>query len=117
MLLLADRNFAAADLIGQVAATGADLLFRGKISRKLPVIGHCGDGSWLSRIGTTTGRVIDAQIVVRLAGGPRRSERYLLITTLIDHRAIPHYRTAHPLPPTLGDRNVLPGTEIHHPWR
>ncbi len=89
MLLLADRNFAAADLIGQVAATGADLLFRGKISRKMPVIEHCGDGSWLSRIGTTTVRVIDAQIVVRLAGGPRRTERYLLITTLIDHRRHP----------------------------
>ncbi len=89
MLLLADRNFAAADLIGQVAATGADLLFRGKISRKLPVIEHCGDGSWLSRIGTTTVRVIDAQIAVRLAGGPRRTERYLLITTLTDHRRYP----------------------------
>ena len=89
MLLLADRNFAAADLIGQVAATGADLLFRGKISRKLPVIEHCGDGSWLSRIGTTTVRVIDAQIAVRLAGGPRRTERYLLLTTLTDHRRYP----------------------------
>jgi Transposase DDE domain len=30
MLLLADRNFAAAELIEQVAATGADLLFRAK---------------------------------------------------------------------------------------
>ncbi len=89
MLLLADRNFAAADLIGQVAATGADLLFRAKSNRKLPVIGHCGDGSWLSRIGTTTVRVIDAQVVVRLAGGPRRTERYLLITTLTDHRRYP----------------------------
>jgi hypothetical protein len=89
MLLLADRNFAAADLIEQVAATGADLLFRAKTNRKLPVIGHCGDGSWLSRIGTTTVRVIDAQVVVRLAGGPRRTERYLLITTLTDHRRYP----------------------------
>lgn len=89
MLLLADRNFAAADLIEQVAATGADLLFRAKTNRKLPVIGHCGDGSWLSRIGTTTVRVIDAQVVVRLAGGPRRPERYLLITTLTDHRRYP----------------------------
>jgi hypothetical protein len=89
MLLLADRNFAAGSLIGQVAATGADLLFRAKTNRKLPVIGHCGDGSWLSRIDTTTVRVIDAQVVVRLAGGPRRSERYLLITTLTDHRRYP----------------------------
>jgi len=89
MLLLADRNFAAADLIELVAATGADLLFRAKSNRKLPVISHCGDGSWPSRIGTTTVRVIDAQVVVRLAGGPRRTERYLLITTLTDHRRYP----------------------------
>jgi hypothetical protein len=89
MLLLADRNFAAADLIKQVAATGADLLFRAKTNRKLPVIGHCGDGSWLSQIGTTTVRVIDARIVIRLAGAPRRTERYLLITTLTDHRRYP----------------------------
>jgi len=70
MLLLADRNFAAADLIELVAATGADLLFRAKSNRKLPVISHCGDGSWPSRIGTTTVRVIDAQVVVRR---PRRA--------------------------------------------
>lgn len=89
MLLLADRNFAAAELIEQVAATGADLLFRCKTNRQLPVIGRCGDGSWLSRIGTTTVRVIDAQVVVRLAGGPPRTERYLLITTLTDHRRYP----------------------------
>lgn len=89
MLLLADRNFAAADLIDQVAATGADLLFRCKTNRKLPMIGHCGDGSYLSRIGATTVRVIDAQVVVRLAGGPRRTERYLLITTLTDQRYPP----------------------------
>lgn len=89
MLLLADRNFAAAELIEQVAATGADPLFRCKTNRQLPVIGRCGDGSWLSRIGTTTVRVIDAQVVVRLAGGPPRTERYLLITTLTDHRRYP----------------------------
>jgi hypothetical protein len=89
MLLLADRNFAAADLIEAVAATGADLLFRAKANRKVPVIGHCSDGSWLSRIGPTTVRVIDAQILVRLAGGPPRTERYLLITTLTDHRRYP----------------------------
>ena len=89
MLLLADRNFAAADLIEQVAATGADLLFRVKTNRKLPLIGHCGDGSWQSKIGATTVRVIDAQVLVRLAGGPPRTERYLLITTLPDHRRYP----------------------------
>ncbi|GAB3804653.1 IS4 family transposase [Micromonospora zhanjiangensis] len=36
MLLLADRNYAAADLITSFAATGADLLIRCKTGRKLP---------------------------------------------------------------------------------
>jgi hypothetical protein len=35
-MLLADRNFAAAGLIGQIAATGADVLVRCKTNRRLP---------------------------------------------------------------------------------
>ncbi|WP_228839025.1 transposase [Nocardia amamiensis] len=89
MLLLADRNFAVATLIDQVAGNEADLLLRCKTNRKLPVIRRCGDNSWLSRIGATTVRVIAATIVVRQAGGPRRSERYLLITTLTDEERYP----------------------------
>lgn len=89
MLLLADRNFAAAALIDHIADTGADLLFRCKNNRKLLMIRRCDDNSWHSRIGTTTVRVIAATIVVRQAGGPRRTERYLLITTLIDEKRYP----------------------------
>ena len=89
MLLMADRNFAVATLIDQVAGNGADLLFRCKTNRRLPVIRRCGDNSWLSRIGATTVRVIAARIVVHQAGGPRRSERYLLITTLTDEKRYP----------------------------
>ncbi|WP_433725082.1 IS4 family transposase [Nocardia sp. CA-129566] len=89
MLLLADRNFAAADLIGAVAGTGADLLFRCRNNRKLPMTGRCGDNSWLTRIGTTTVRVIAATILVHQSGGPARTERYLLITTLTDHKRYP----------------------------
>jgi len=89
MLLLADRNFAAKHLIEQVAATGADLLIRCKDNRRLPAIDCCGDGSWLARVGAVTVRVIDAQIVVRCAGGPGRVGRYRLITTLTDHRRYP----------------------------
>jgi hypothetical protein len=50
---MADRNNAAADLIGVLAATGADLLIRCKSGRRLPIIGRCRDGSWLSSIGAT----------------------------------------------------------------
>ena len=64
MLLLADRNYAAADLIKTLAATGADLLIRCKNGRRLPVITRYRDGSWLSTIGTQRVRVIEAQISV-----------------------------------------------------
>jgi hypothetical protein len=88
MLLLADRNFAARDLAGQIAATGADLLIRCKDDRKLPPVGHCPDGSWLALLGQLPIRVIDAQISVTL-GGQRHAGHYRLITTLTDHRAFP----------------------------
>jgi hypothetical protein len=89
MVLLADRNFAVTALIEQIGATGADLLIRCKNNRALPPIGHLPDRSWLARVGAVTVRVIDAEIVVRCAGGPRRSGRYRLITTLTDHRRYP----------------------------
>jgi hypothetical protein len=45
MIVLADRNFAAAAWIIAVADTGADMLIRVKIGRKLPVVGRLRDGS------------------------------------------------------------------------
>jgi hypothetical protein len=41
MLLLADRNFAAQNIIAGIADTDADLLIRCKDNRKLPRIGRC----------------------------------------------------------------------------
>src|SRR4051794_12571 len=83
MVLLADRNFAAADLIGEIADTGADLLIRVKAGRRLPVCRCCGDGSWISRIGRVEVRVIRCAITITTTEG-RRSEVYQLITTLRD---------------------------------
>lgn len=88
MLLLADRNYAAATLVETLAATGADLLIRCKNGRRLPVIGRHRDGSWLSTIGTLRVRVIDAQITVKTSDGTRTSG-YRLITTLLDPRRYP----------------------------
>jgi hypothetical protein len=88
MLLLADRNYAAAKLVEQLAATGADLLIRCKNGRRLPVIERYRDGSWLSTIGTLRVRVIDAQITVKTSDGIRTSG-YRLITTLLDPRRYP----------------------------
>lgn len=89
MLLLADRNYAAADLVETLAATGADLLIRCKNGRRLPVLTRYRDGSWLSTIGTVRVRVIDAQISVKTTDGIRTGG-YRLITTLLD----PHHYPA-----------------------
>ena len=89
MLLLADRNFAVKDLAEQIHTTGADLLIRCKANRNLPTIKRCPDGSWLTRLGAVTVRVIDAEITVTTDGQPHHTGRYRLITTLTDHRAFP----------------------------
>ncbi|HEX2774007.1 MAG TPA: IS4 family transposase [Micromonosporaceae bacterium] len=88
MLLLADRNYAAATLVELLAATKADLLIRCKSSRRLPVITRYRDGSWLSTIGTLRVRVIDAQIAISTTDGTRTSD-YRLITTLLDPHRYP----------------------------
>lgn len=86
MLLLADRNYAAADLIETLAATGAQLLIRCKSGRRLPAITRYRDGTWLSTIGAVRVRVIDARITVKTSTGAHTGD-YRLITTLLDaHR-------------------------------
>jgi hypothetical protein len=89
MLLLADRNFAVADLITRIASTGAELLIRAKNNRALPAIAHLPDGSWLSRLGGIEVRVIDAEITATLGGRKQHTGRYRLVTTLTDHRRYP----------------------------
>jgi hypothetical protein len=83
MLLLGDRNFAAAELLNHWAATGADLLVRCKSGRRLPPVARCGDGSFLARLGAVTVRVIDAEITIATSRGTRAG-RYRLLTTLTD---------------------------------
>ncbi|MET8129599.1 IS4 family transposase, partial [Streptomyces sp. NPDC005231] len=83
MLLLGDRNFAAAKLLNQLAATGAGLLVRCKTNRNLPALARCRDGSTLTRVGALTMRVIEAEISIRTAQGTRTSH-YRLLTTLTD---------------------------------
>jgi hypothetical protein len=89
MVLLADRNFAVRDLVAQIAAAGSDLLIRCKNNRLLPRLTTLPDGSWTSVLGGVPIRVVDAQITVALSGGGRRTGRYRLITTLLDHHRYP----------------------------
>lgn len=83
MLLLAARNYAAADLLNTIASTGADLLIRCKNGRRLPMLRHYRDGSWLSRIGTLTVRVVEARISITTTAGTHTGD-YWLLTTLLD---------------------------------
>lgn len=83
MIVLGDRNFAAANLITAIADTGADVLIRDKNQRKLPVRVRYVDGSYLSRIGSVEVRVIKASINITTADG-QRSQHYQLITTILD---------------------------------
>jgi hypothetical protein len=88
MLLLADRNYAAADLFTTLAATGAHLLIRAKTGRKLPTTRRHHDGSFSSTIGGLPIRVIDAQISITTTAGTHTGS-YRLITTLLDPHAHP----------------------------
>jgi hypothetical protein len=88
MLLLADRNYAAADLLAAITATGAHLLIRAKANRRLPILRCFNDGSWLSRIGTQAIRVVEAQVSITTTAGTHTGD-YRLLTTLLDARAYP----------------------------
>jgi Insertion element 4 transposase N-terminal/Transposase DDE domain len=88
MLVLMDRNFDAAKLLGQLAATKAHLLVRLKANRKLPVLARYHDGSYLSQIGAVQVRVIECEITIVTSAG-RHTGAYRLATTLLDHRRYP----------------------------
>ena len=83
MLLLADRNFAAAGLLAKVAATGADVVVRLKNGRTTPVLRRYPDGSYLSTLGGLRVRVVDCEITTATTAG-RHTGLYRLATTLLD---------------------------------
>jgi hypothetical protein len=119
MLLLADRNFYGYGLWNAAAGTGADLLWRVKSSLHLPVVRELPDGSFLAHVSDPravqarirrngdrrrrgskllpetgplpgiTVRVIQYVLTVTAEDGTTRTERYRLITTLLDHRRYP----------------------------
>jgi hypothetical protein len=88
MILLADRNFAAAGLLADIAATGADLLVRLKSGRTMPVLARYPDGSYLSTLGRVRVRVIECEITIATSAG-RRTGTYRLATTLLDPHRYP----------------------------
>jgi len=88
MILLADRNFAAAGLLADITATGAHVLVRLKNSRTTPVLARYRDGSYLSMLGRLRVRVIDCEITMTTTTG-RRTGLYRLATTVLDPHDYP----------------------------
>jgi hypothetical protein len=96
MLCLADRGLSSYDLWRAAAATGAQLLWRGKKNLVLPIERSFRDGSYLSTIhpGAKARRVRAPAIVVRvidyrLPVSADSEPRYRLLTTLLDPKSAP----------------------------
>ena len=96
MLCLADRLFFGYALWTQAAATGADLLWRGKQNLRLPCEQRLPDGSYLSRIYPSAqdrrhGRqgVVVRVLEYTLDGVPGAEPVYRLLTTILDPAAAP----------------------------
>lgn len=95
MLLLADAAFDAAAFLNEVAGGGAQFLVRSSARRIPTPLTRLGDGSYLARIGygvlpaLLTVRVIEARVTVTLADGTIRTERWRLLTSLLDPAAFP----------------------------
>jgi hypothetical protein len=88
MIVLLDRGLVGRDLIGAFAATGAEVLVRYTDRRNFPVLARYPDGSYLSTLGSTRVRVIDAEITITTSTG-RHTGVYRLVTTLLDHHRYP----------------------------
>jgi hypothetical protein len=86
MLVLTDRGFDAAGFLEAVAAAPAQFLARLTATRRLLAAARLEDGTFLSRIGALTVRIIEAEVTVTCADGTRYCGRYRLATTLLDHR-------------------------------
>jgi hypothetical protein len=89
MLVLADRGFDAGPFLAEIAAARAQFLVRLGSRRRLPVMARLDDGSFLSRIGELTVRVIEAHVTVTCADGTTWTGSYRLATTLLEHRRYP----------------------------
>lgn len=99
MLCLADRGIYSYSLWTAAAATGAELLWRVQKGIGLPEVQRLADGSYLSEIRPQgRGRKRDS-IVVRVVSFTitlkGRSERYRLITTILDPLQAPALELAH----------------------
>src|ERR687893_2204036 len=96
MLCLADRQFFGHALWQAAAATGADLLWRGKHNLRLPRAAALADGSYLTTIYPSdkdrrhrTGGIRVRVVEYRLEGDPDAEPLYRVLTTILDPQQAP----------------------------
>ncbi|MBN9609377.1 MAG: hypothetical protein BGO26_06895 [Actinobacteria bacterium 69-20] len=100
MLVCFDRGFYSFDFYGQVAATGADVLFRMSKSVKLPVLARLADDSYLSAITANrtaapatlavaeqmaeSGRAVIVRVVEYAISDRDDADQYRVATSILD---------------------------------
>lgn len=126
MLVLADRNFLGFDTWKRAAATGADLLWRAKLDRHLPVDQPLADGSYLSHLPEPGGKRDAETITVRVIEytldrdpatgrplGHANKETYRLVTTILDPDSAPAEELAGLYAERWEDENLFDEIKIH----
>lgn len=101
-LLLADRNFLGFEMFNTCSTTGADLLWRTKTDRNLPVDKELPDGSYLSHLmepkTNRKGKKIEVRVIEYTLSHDSKTgvklpdvkqETYRLVTTILDPNAAP----------------------------
>jgi hypothetical protein len=108
MLCLADRFFPGYKLWQKAAQTGADLLWRVRQNARLEVDKRLADGSYLSRIYSSTSH--------------RRKQRKAIVVRVIEYRLkdVPGAETIYRLITTIRDPKLAPAKELaalyHERW-
>ncbi|MEU1820822.1 IS4 family transposase [Streptomyces abikoensis] len=120
MLVLGDRNLASTRLWRTLTATGAEVCFRIKANRQLPVDRKLPDGSWLSHIQAVGDKKAGHEPVrVRVIRyqledpGRRGEDDYRLVTSLLDPGQAPATELAALYPRRWECETVLDELKTH----
>ncbi|MFI6007196.1 IS4 family transposase [Streptomyces sp. NPDC051366] len=96
MLVLGDRNLPSARLWRALTLSGADLCFRAKTNRRLPVLEPLADGSWLTTIQAADDkkagrRPVTVRVIRYRLDDPGRpgQDHYILLTSVLDPALAP----------------------------
>lgn len=120
MLVLGDRNLPSVRLWRALTSSGADLCFRIKVNRRLPVVKPLPDGSWLTRIRAHDDRrdgpaPVTVRVIRYRLNDPGRTgeDEYVLVTSVLDPAAAPAADLAKLYPERWECETVLDEIKTH----